>query len=165
MGDIFLLPKITTAPNGSDLIENFKVLSEVINLQNLLCKVNGCSKELPLQYIRSHIAKHRFLGDIIPHVYGFCCILHPGNVRKITTRGKDFKPIVDCQYFYKFSYAAVMKNTLSNPLSNIPDCCPCCGCCVWTYEMMLNYQDKHNGVPFPFIITDIEIDLCKKFKY
>ena len=94
--------------------------------------VKDCDQKVLLQYMRSHIAKPSFFGDLAPPVCGFCGTLHTGNLRKVKARGKNknkdiFKPEVDCTYNYKFSYASVIKNTVSNPSSNIPENCPICG--------------------------------------
>ena len=114
--------------------------------------------------MRSHVAVHILKGDTNGQVCGFCGILHSGNVQKITTRNKASKAIVDCPYFKSFNYQSVLKLTKSNPSSNRPECCSVCNSCLWSYNMLLHFQEKHHDVPCPFLISELEREAVLNFK-
>ena len=161
-----LLPKITKLAYPPSLIDNFTLkTNNNINNKNLEkppCKI--CKKDVDIQYMRSHVAKHILKNETSGQVCGFCGILHSGNVQKSCTRNKASKAISDCQYYYNFSYRSVLKLTKSNPSSNRPGNCSICNCCVWSYNFLLHFHEKHQGVAFPIIISEEERDVIIQYK-
>ena len=107
---------------------------------------------------------HILKGDTQGQVCGCCGILHSGSVQKITTRNKASKAIVDCPYFKSFNYQSVLKLTKSNPSSNRPEFCSVCNSCLWSYNMLLHFQEKHHDVPCPFLISELEREAVLNFK-
>jgi hypothetical protein len=106
--------------------------------------------------MRSHVAVHILKGETNGQVCGSCGILHSGNVQKILTKAKAFKAIVDCPYFKSFNYGSVENVSNSNQSSNRPENCSICKSCLWSYNMLLHYQEKHVDVPCPFLIPENE---------
>ena len=151
-----LLPKITKLSYPTSLIDNFTLkTNNNINNNNLEkppCKI--CKKDVDI-----HLAKHIKKNETSGQVCGFCGILHSGNVQKSCTRNKASKAISDCQYYYNFSYRSVLKLTKSNPSSNRP-----CNCCVWSYNFLLHFHEKHQGVACPIIISEEERDVIIQYK-
>ena len=81
-GDITNYVKKDNLEQAKYLLEN--VFNEIENKPpNMLPKIFGMPYDAHFLeiYMRSHIAKHRFLGDLAPPVCGFCGILHTGNLR------------------------------------------------------------------------------------
>ena len=158
-----LLPKIAKLPYPTSLMENFiiKTNNNIYNnnLEKPPCKI--CDKEVDIQYMRSHVAKHILKNETSGQV---CGILHSGNVQKSSTRNKASKAIVDCQYYHNFSYKSVFKLTKSNPSSNRPENCTRCNSCVWSYNFVLHYQERHHGVVCPILITEEECEAVKQYK-
>ena len=156
-----LLPKITKLPYPTSLIDNFTLkTNNNINNNNLekpLCKI--CKKDVDI-----HLAKHIKKNETSGQVCGFCGILHSGNVQKSCTRNKASKAISDCQYYYNFSYRSVLKLTKSNPSSNRPGNCSICNFCVWSYNFLLHFHEKHQGVACPIIISEEERDVIIQYK-
>ena len=111
------------------------------------------------------VAKHILLGDTYRQVCGFCGVLHSGNIRKIITRNNNCKPFVECPYYYELSYKSVLKMTKSNPSSNRPEDCKICKSNVWSYDMILHYQDKHPGVACPMIFSEEEKEKVSSFNF
>ena len=111
----------------------------------------------------SHVAKHILLGDTNRPVCEFCDVLHSGNIRKIITRNNNFKTFVEYPYFYKFSYKSVLKMTKSKPSSNRPEDCKILKLNVWSYGMIIHYQDKHPGVACPMILSEEEKKKVSRF--
>jgi len=99
------------------------------------CKI--CTKEVSIQYMRSHVAVHILKDETTRQVCGFCGILNSGNVKKVNTKNKTFKSKVDCQYHKEFSYGSVVK--LTNPSSSRPEYCNISKSCLWSYKMLLHY--------------------------
>ena len=85
--------------------------------------------------------------------------MHEGNIRKVITVNKTYKPSVTCTITYEFNYGSVSNNLkdrpISNPSSNRPEFCGVCQECLWTYDMELHYDSKHSGVECPenFLIS------------
>ena len=113
--------------------------------------------------MRSHVAVHIIKGETTGQVCGSSGILHSGNVEKILTKNKAFKAIVDCPYFMSFNYGSLENVSKSNPSSNRPEYCSICKSCLWSYNMLLHYQEKHGGVPCPLLISEKEREAVLKF--
>lgn len=158
-----LLPKISTSPYPTLIMDNFSLKSTTTtNLEKANCKL--CDKEVDILYMRSHVAVHILKGDTTGQVCGACGIMHTGNVRKIVTKNKAFKAIVeDCTYFKSFNYGSVVKVTKSNPSSNRPEHCVICKSCMWSYNMILHYQEIHHDVPCPDIFMKGEREAVLSF--
>ena len=61
-------------------------------------------------------------------------------------------------------YRSVLKLTKSNPSSNRPENCSICNCCVWSYNFLLHFHEKHQGVACPIIISEEERDVIIQYK-
>ena len=85
-------------------------------------------------------------------------------MQKITTRNKASKAIVDCPYLKSFNYLSVLKLTKSNPSSNRPECCNICNSCLWSYNMILHYKEKHHDVTCQLLISEAERETVLNFK-
>jgi hypothetical protein len=114
--------------------------------------------------MRSHVAAHILKGETTGQVCGACGIVHTGNVQKILTRNKAFKALVEnCTYFKPFNYGSLENISKSNPSSNRPENCSICKSCVWSYNMLSHYQEKHIDVPCPLLISEKERDAVLSF--
>ena len=92
--------------------------------------------------------------------------MHEGNIRKIITGNRTYKPSVACTLFKEFNYASVLKEDrpLSNPSSNRPEFCDVCQECLWSYDMELHYESKHPGVECLMKISPDEREKVLNFK-
>ena len=90
--------------------------------------------------------------------------MHSGNVLKIITKNKAFKGIVDnCSYFKSFNYGSVVGVSKPNPSSNKLCYMQILCKCLWSYNMILHYQEIHHDVPCPEIFIKGESDAVLSF--
>ena len=63
-------------------------------------------------------------------------------IKKNKTEGADS----NCMYFVKFSYQHAINSSERSPCTNRPVVCMQCKQCIWSYNILIHYNEVHPGV-------------------
>jgi hypothetical protein len=129
-----------------------------------LCKVN-----VDIALMRLHVAWHYFNGDIQDEFCGYCGTKCSSSLSLRLTSGSKvngtYKTASNCKYFYPFSMKSCTKQSTNNPCSNRAYICQLCNnTAIWTYNLALHYEQKHEGMDCPVKITTEEKNLILSCK-
>ena len=61
-------------------------------------------------------------------------------------------------------FANIIIISHTNPSSNRPENCTMCNSCVWSYNFLLHYQERHHGVVCTILIKEEEFEVVKQCK-
>ena len=113
------------------------------------CKV--CKKIINKERIRQHVGKHILKKEtqLNQRVCGFCGLVGCSIDLKVTSGyGKNKTEGADsnCMYFVKFSYQHAINSSERSPCTNRPVVCMQCKQCIWSYNILIHYNEVHPGV-------------------
>ena len=115
-----------------------------------------CSKRIPLEDMREHVAYHILSYHLQgPNICGYCgkasCCTTLRKTRYVKRTNKTFyKPQSNCQYFF-FKANTPKDLTKRNRCTNHVLMCPVDNCKlgVWKYNLETHYREVHPGIEVP----------------